>query len=236
MALVSSEAFVLNKFKYGDTSLIVTLFSINHGKFSALIKGARNSKSGLSGVFENINHITIHFNKKENRELQNISKSENINSFPAIKQNLDKLNVAYRLIELTNKLIISYDINSKVFLLLKDMLNTLEKNESNFLVILLYFQLFFSVYTGVGYLDKVSDFPIVSDETFVYGTSFKNTEEINGILHLIGKTKPENLESLFFDENKLKVLIDKLDYHLLSDVSHPGILKTKKIISQIQMK
>jgi len=234
MAFVSSEAFVLNKFKYGDTSLIVTLFSLYHGKFNALIKGARNTKSGLSGVFENINHISVYFNKKENRELQSISKSENINSYPGIKQNLDKLNIAYRLIELTNKLNISYDVNTNAFYLLRNTLNALEKKESNFLVILLYFQLHFSVFLGVGYLDKESDFPAVSDETFAYGMSFKKTDEINEILHFLVKAKPENLGTLYFDETKLRTLIEKLDYHLLSDVNHPGILKTKKIISQLK--
>lgn len=234
MAFVSSEAFVIKKFKYGDTSLIVTLFSSNHGKFNALIKGARNAKSGLSGVFENINHISIYYNKKENRELQNISKSENINSFPAIKQNLDKLNVAYRILELSDKLLFSYDVNKKVFLLLKNSLNALEKNQNNFLSILLYFQLFLSVYTGVGYLYKNEDSPSVNDETFVYGTSFKEIDETNDILLSIGKTNPENIDKLNFDENKIRQIIDKLDYHLLSDVSHPGILKTKKVISQLK--
>ncbi len=234
MAFVSSEAIVLNKFKYGDTSLIVTLLTLNHGKFNALIKGARNAKSGLSGVFENINHISVYFNKKENRELQTISKSENIYSFPAIKQNLDKLNIAYRLLELSNKLLISYDVNKKVFFLLKNSLNALEKNETKFLIILLYFQLFLSVYTGVGYIDKNGDSPIVSDETFAYGTSFKEKDEINEILIILGKTNPENLEQLNFDENKLREIIEMLDYHLISDVSHPGILKTKKVISQLK--
>lgn len=234
MAFISSEAFVLNKFKYGDTSLIVTLFSKDHGKFNAMIKGARNTKSGLSGVFENINHISVHFNKKENRELQSISKSENVYSFPLIKQNLDKLNVAFRLLELSNKLLINYDVNQKVFLLLRNSLYALEKIESNNLLVLLYFQLHFSAFTGVGYLDKEIDSPAVSDETFVYGKSFNNSEELYGILHHLGNTNSENLGTLHFDENKLRILIEKLDYHLLSDVSHPGILKTKKIISQMK--
>ena len=73
---LKTDAFILSGFKYGDTSKIVTLFSEEAGKFSAIVKGVRNNKSKLGGVFENMNHVNVIFSKKENRDLQFISKAE----------------------------------------------------------------------------------------------------------------------------------------------------------------
>ena len=103
MSSLKTEAIILKGFKYGDSSKIITLFSQDIGKFSAIVKGVRNSKSKNSGVFENMNLVNVLFNKKDNRDLQFISNAECISSFPKVKENFEKLMVAYKLLELHQK-------------------------------------------------------------------------------------------------------------------------------------
>ena len=130
MNSLKTDAFILSGFKYGDTSKIVTLFSEEAGKFSAIVKGVRNNKSKLSGVFENMNHVNVIFTKKENRDLQFIPKAECISSFSAIKDNFDKLMVAYKLLELTSKMMYEYDVSKEVYHLLKEAFYCLVENNT----------------------------------------------------------------------------------------------------------
>ncbi|MEO6696024.1 MAG: DNA repair protein RecO, partial [Ignavibacteria bacterium] len=70
MPIVKTDAFVLKSFRYGDTSKIVTLFTEDFGKISAIVKGARNFKSKLCGVLESMNYINAIIYLKSSRELQ----------------------------------------------------------------------------------------------------------------------------------------------------------------------
>ncbi len=83
--IIKTEAVVLSKLNYGDSSLIVTLFTKEYGKLSAIIKGARNPKSKMGLVIDPLNHLQIILYKKDTRELQIISSAEILTYFPKIK-------------------------------------------------------------------------------------------------------------------------------------------------------
>ena len=42
--IIKTEAVVLSKINYGDSSIIASLYSKNSGKMSVIIKGGRNPK------------------------------------------------------------------------------------------------------------------------------------------------------------------------------------------------
>jgi DNA repair protein RecO (recombination protein O) len=113
--IVKTEAVVLSKINYGDTSSIVSLFTEDSGKISAIIKGGRNPKSKLGNVVDPLNHLQIIFYNKENRELQLLSEAENISHFPRIKENLETLKYSFAVIELVKNLSADSEPNKKVF-------------------------------------------------------------------------------------------------------------------------
>jgi DNA repair protein RecO (recombination protein O) len=110
MSLIRTEGIILKTFKYSDSSKIVTIFSKNTGKFNALVKGTRNFKSKTTGIYDLINKIDVHFNKKETRDLQVISKAEILDSYGVLKSDFDCLGIAYRIIEIINLSLFRKDV------------------------------------------------------------------------------------------------------------------------------
>ena len=113
--IITTEAVVLSKLDYGDTSKIVTLYTKDYGKLSAIIKGGRSSKSKIGSIVDPLNHIQIVLYKKDTREIQIISSADLINHFRNVKENLEKLKYSQSVIELLKKLTVEHEINHKLF-------------------------------------------------------------------------------------------------------------------------
>ena len=125
--IIKTEAVVLNKMNYGDTSIISKLFTSDHGIVSIIVKGARSSKSKYGAVVDPINYLQVIYYKKETRDLQLLSGAEIISHFPAIKEDLTKLKYAYATVELVKNLLAENESNHKIF---KGLVRILEKINS----------------------------------------------------------------------------------------------------------
>ncbi|HKI78857.1 MAG TPA: DNA repair protein RecO [Ignavibacteriaceae bacterium] len=113
--IIKTEAVVLSKLNYGDTSLIVSLFTKELGKVSAIAKGARNSKAKIGAKVDPLNFLEIVFYNKTSRELQIISSADIIDHYPNLKKDFDRLKYAYSVLELIKKLTVEHEQNLKLF-------------------------------------------------------------------------------------------------------------------------
>jgi DNA repair protein RecO (recombination protein O) len=113
--IIKTEAVVLSKINYGETSFVVSLFTESEGKISAIAKGARSPKSRHGKIIDPLNHLLVVFYKKESREMQLISGAEIMDHFPAVKADLEKLKYAYAIIELVKNLLAEHEVNKKLF-------------------------------------------------------------------------------------------------------------------------
>lgn len=125
MPLQKTEAVILRSIKQGESSKILTLYSRAFGKITAIAKGARNMKSRFGGTLELLNYVSIVFYEKENRELQFLSQAEIIDSFPQIKQDLQKTSLAMAVCELINQLEVGREPNPILFRLLLSTLKSI---------------------------------------------------------------------------------------------------------------
>lgn len=113
--LYKTNAIVLSKINFGDTSKIATLFTQDFGKETCIIKGGRTSKSKIGGIVDVMNHIQVVFYKKDSREVQMISQADLISNFTLIKDSLEKLKYASGVLELLNSLTIANEKNEKLY-------------------------------------------------------------------------------------------------------------------------
>jgi DNA repair protein RecO (recombination protein O) len=113
--IIKSDAIVLKKTKFSDTSLIVHFYSKEFGKISALLKGARSSKSKIGSKIDLINNVEIVIYKKEERELQLVTQANLINHFPKIKESLTKIKFASAICEMVDKLLPEHESNDKLY-------------------------------------------------------------------------------------------------------------------------
>jgi DNA repair protein RecO (recombination protein O) len=113
--IIKTEAVVLSKINYGDSSIISSLYSKNSGKMSVIVKGGRSSKSKIGMMVDPLNHLEIIFYKKESRDVQLLSGAEIISHFHHLKEDLDRLKYSYAVIELVKKLSPENEPNKKIF-------------------------------------------------------------------------------------------------------------------------
>lgn len=147
-SIVKTEAIVLNKINYGDSSLIYSLYTKDFGKISTIIKGAKSAKSKTGKQADILNHISIVFYKKETRDIQLVSSADVISHFPEIKTDLDKLKYAYAIIELLNYMLPDGEVNDKIFRGAVRILNLINNPNERESVIFLRFFLFLLKETG----------------------------------------------------------------------------------------
>ena len=113
--IIKTEAVVLSKLNYGDSSSIASLFTEDLGKISVIIKGARSPKSKYGKIVDPLNYLSVVLYKKESREIQLLSGADIIEHFPAIKNDLNKLEYAYAVVELVKNLLAEHEVNRKIF-------------------------------------------------------------------------------------------------------------------------
>jgi len=141
--IIKTEAVVLHKIKYGDTSIIVTLFTKDYGKMSAIVKGGRNPKSKLGLIVDTFNHLQIVFYKKDSREIQLISSADIISHFPNIKTDLDYQRYAQAVLELVKNLNVEHEVNHKLFNGLVRIFTLMDESKESAVILFARFFMFF---------------------------------------------------------------------------------------------
>ncbi len=113
--IIKTEAIVLSKLNFGDTSSIVSFFTKEYGRLSAIIKGGRSSKSKIGLIADPLNHLQIILYKKDTRDLQILSGADIINHFPKIKEDYNKLKYSTCVVELLKKLTAEHEAHVRLF-------------------------------------------------------------------------------------------------------------------------
>ena len=90
MAIVEVEALVLRTFRLGETSLIVSLLTGEHGQMRCVAKGARNPKSRFgSSLMPGVRLRAVVY-RKLSRDLQLLSKTDIVRAWPALWENPER--------------------------------------------------------------------------------------------------------------------------------------------------
>ena len=113
--ILKTEAVVLSKMNYGETSIIAAIFTEELGRISVIVKGARSPKSKYGRIVDLINHLSVVIYKKESREIQLLSSADIIDHYPEIKKDLNKLKYAYSIAELVKNLLAEHEVNKRIF-------------------------------------------------------------------------------------------------------------------------
>ncbi|MCF8262034.1 MAG: DNA repair protein RecO [Melioribacteraceae bacterium] len=157
-SLQKTEAIVLRKINYGDTSKIVTLYTLHFGKITAIVKGGRASKSKIGAVVDTLNHVEIVFYDKSTRDVQLISQADLINHFPRIREDLEKFKYAAAILELIQNLIHMNEPHERIFLGTGKIFTLMDSGEESAQLLFVRYFLFFIDELGYGLqLDKFTD-------------------------------------------------------------------------------
>ncbi len=160
--IIKTEAVVLSKLNYGDTSLIISVLTELYGKMSVIIKGGRNPKSKMGMIADPLNHVQIVVYKKDTRDLQLLSSIDTISHYPRIKEDLDKTQYSLAIIELVKKLTVENEVNKKLFKGLVRILSLVDSDNEHPSILFGRFYLFFL--SELGYAIQTSECGICKKE------------------------------------------------------------------------
>jgi DNA repair protein RecO (recombination protein O) len=147
--IIKTEAIVLRKINFGDSSRIALFYSKDFGKISGIIKGARSSKFKIGSMVDTINLLQLVLYKKDSREVQLISEVDLIKHYSHIKDDYQKLKYATAIIELLTTMTSENEHNVKLFDGTVRILSLLEGTDEN--PQFLFIKYFFFFLKEIGY-------------------------------------------------------------------------------------
>ena len=125
--LYKTEGIVLKSTEFEEADKIVTIYTKNYGKISAIAKGVRKIKSKFGSSLEILTHSIFLIYKGRNIDI--VSQTEILESFFSTSKEVIKFAFAVNCVEMVNKLTEEREINIGLFNLLKEVLHYLRKTD-----------------------------------------------------------------------------------------------------------
>ncbi len=126
--IIKTNAIILKRIDFSDSSRIASLYTERLGKLSCIIKGARSPKSKSGKIADVLNLISVVIYNKEGREVQIISEIDLINHFLKIKEDLEASSYAFSIAELIDQLIPEHEPNHKIFIATEKILSLINNS------------------------------------------------------------------------------------------------------------
>ena len=123
----SDKGFLLSKYAFQENSIIANFFTKNHGKCSGIIYGATSKK--IKNYLQNGNELFLEYSSKNENSL-GYFKVEIINPHSTkFFSERKKLNCIVSMLELVKILTVDGQQNIKIYQLIKDLFDLLNKND-----------------------------------------------------------------------------------------------------------
>lgn len=228
--LVSTNAIVISKLKYGESDLIVKCYTQHYGMLSFLLRGVLKSNKGAvqTAYFQSLSQITLVVDYKANRSLHTIKEVKINHLYTTLHTNVVKSAVVMFLSEVLSSTLKEEEQNETLFSYLENTLLWFDSHEaySNFhLLFLLKLTKYLGFYPETN--NMAFDYFNLQDGKFElkssskYAISGENSALIKTLLNIgfdnLSEIKITSKERLSF----LKVLLLYFELHL-------GSFKTPK--------
>ncbi|CCW34386.1 DNA replication and repair protein RecO [Chthonomonas calidirosea] len=110
MPTYTAQALVLHRRSLGEHDRILTLFTKEHGKISAVAKGSQRTTSRLVGATEPFTHVRLLLATA--RSLDIITQCEIVNAYPALRTDIERLSRAAYICDLLDAFSHPHDASS----------------------------------------------------------------------------------------------------------------------------
>ncbi len=118
-----TEAIVLRQRPLGDAAKILVMLTPEHGRLEAVARGVRRTRSRLAGHVEPLTHASLLLAR--GGKLDIVTQAQIVESFQALRQDLELLSRAFYVAELVERLVGESEENYPLFRLVLDTLTRL---------------------------------------------------------------------------------------------------------------
>lgn len=129
MLIHKTDAIVLNRRDYRETSYLVSLFTPDFGKIHAQVKGARRKIDKFGSSFSPITYNKIVFYENLKSDLHIVSQADLIEHFPNIDKDIEKFGFASYIVEIVGASIPFGEKNREIFDLVIKFLKFIDKSD-----------------------------------------------------------------------------------------------------------
>ncbi len=196
-----TKAIILNRKPFRENDTKVSVFCLKKGRLELVARGAKKVSSKLAGHIEPI--ILANIMVIRGKRYDYLGSAINENSFLNIKNDLDKLSIAGKAVNVFQKLIKENEKDEKLFKLLEDFLETLNNYELRITNYELFFYFFvMKLLVELGYTPELYNC-VVCKKKIEPGNNKFNLNK-GGVAHntcLVGEQS-----SLTITDNCIKVL------------------------------
>ena len=222
-----TKSFVFKKKDQGESNQIFTLYTENFGKMRVLGKAIRNIKSKLRSGIEVYYLSEIEFIRGKSYNI--LTDAVVLKNFKKMRDNLDLLKIAHRIVEISDKLIGEEEKDENIWSLLCEVFENLDTKNSPKL---LYYYFLWNLLSVLGYKidfykcaycqkkltpEEIyfnSDGLICEDCFKKLNKGMKISSEIVKILRIFLSEKSKILKKLKIDKSLGKSLVFVSNYYL----------------------
>lgn len=125
--ITKTDVIILWSIKYGESSLIATVLSEEHGKLPLMVRGGRKPKSGFPGMIQSGNLLHAVYYYKPSRSIQTLTETSYLTRLDQIHQDIEKMAMVMSSMELIGQLLHEGEVNDSVFQFAKRFLVWLDR-------------------------------------------------------------------------------------------------------------
>lgn len=124
MRTYSDEGIILARRNFGEADRILSIYTKNHGRISAIAKGIRRTTSKKRGHLEVFSYIKFQISEGHGAGI--LTEVETLNNFEIVRRDLKKVSLAYFFCEVIGKITHEHERNDGIFELLLNYLERLQ--------------------------------------------------------------------------------------------------------------
>ncbi|MBD79065.1 MAG: DNA repair protein RecO [Crocinitomicaceae bacterium] len=146
---VSDRGILLHKVKYGDSGLILKMYTKGHGSMSFIIQGLKGKNKSISTMMHPFAELDLVFLDKSKSELKRIKEVQIHSPFHSIRNDLNRTGLAFFLSEVLLKCLRENESNASLYSFVRnsiDLLNTTTRIGNFHLVFMLRLTQFLGCY------------------------------------------------------------------------------------------
>lgn len=239
-----TKGIVLRTVKYGETSIIVSIFTELFGIQSYILNGVRVSSrkgSGKANLFQPASILDMVIYHNELKQLNRIKEFKWDHLYQHIFSDIKKNAVALFMIELLTKCLKQPESNSELFQFAEDsFLHLDESNETVTANFPLFFALHLPVFFGFRFTDNYSNetcFLDLEEGCFVkkqpYHPNFLDAKEALVTSQLLKVMKPGELDDIKLNHDFRRNLLFVYETYYALHIQDFGTMKTLPVLREI---
>lgn len=170
--IVKTEAVVLRKVDFSESSIIATLFTRKAGVIAVIAKGARKPKSRFAATLVPGQLLEVIYYNKDSREVQTLSEVSYLRKLDGLRTDIAKMALVHTTLELIGQVVHRNEVNRELFDFISRFLIWVNSSENPGKIVFPYIQIRTLERIGIGLQPSQN----VTDGTNCSGGGYINIE------------------------------------------------------------